>query len=203
MHYKELLKKTKKEIALSAIIFIVFAFLGAWYCFAYPNRANTFFGEMRESFIFLTQMNFSETFLFIFFNNTLKVFLGMILGIFFGIIPILFLIINGFVIGFVATYVYSDFGIMGLMVALAPHGVFELAALFIGSGYGIYLGFTTYRMIKYGNLTLPVLRKNIKKFKLPDQINNIFKEIIDGFVLIVLPLLLLAAIIETVLFFCL
>ncbi len=201
MKYRKLLNKIKKEILFSFIVFFVFVFLGVWYCASYPAEADLFFEEIQEEFSFLTRMSFSGTFLFIFLNNTLKVFLGMLLGIVFGIIPFLFLAINGFVIGLVAAYVYPSFGTFGLIVSLLPHGIFELSALFIGSGYGFYLGLTTYIVFKNSDLKISSFYKDLRRLKFPKIIKTSLQEAFDSFILIVLPLLLVAAIIETVLIF--
>ena len=116
---------------------------------------------------------------FILMNNLQSTLLAMLLGIFFGIIPFLVIVINGYVLGFVANNVVNSGGLLVLW-RLLPHGIFELPAVFISVALGLKLGLFLFTSRK----------KNWKEFK---------KWMIDAirvFILIVIPLLTLAAIIE-------
>jgi stage II sporulation protein M len=80
---------------------------------------------------------------FIITNNIKTAFVGVISGIFFAISPIIVLIFNGYVIGFVANAaVNSPYNTEGIFVLwrLLPHGIFELPAILISIGLGIKLG---------------------------------------------------------------
>jgi len=116
---------------------------------------------------------------FIFVNNLKSSFFAMLLGIFFGIIPFMIILVNGYVLGFVANKTVSSEGFFVLW-RLLPHGIFELPAVFISAAIGLKLG-----------LFLFVSKdKSWKEFK---------KWIVDAFrifVFIVIPLLVVAAIIE-------
>ena len=87
--------------------------------------------------------------IFIFLNNSLTSFIGIILGIFLGIIPIISIITNGVVLGFVLEKV-SKTSIMGLW-RLFPHGIFELPAVFISLGLGVKLGVDITRNYMFKN----------------------------------------------------
>lgn len=80
--------------------------------------------------------------LFIFLNNTVKAIVFMYLGIFFGILPIFFLLINGMVIGYLLTMLDAQGLHVGEVVlkGLLPHGILELPAIIIASAYGIRFG---------------------------------------------------------------
>ncbi len=117
---------------------------------------------------------------FIFFNNLQSSFFGLILGFFFGIFPIFFAVINGYVLGFVASMAVSEGGIFSLW-RIFPHGIFELPAIFISLGLGLKFGYF-------------ILQKNrAESFK------NYFWNSIRVFLVIVIPLLIIAAIIEGIL----
>jgi len=83
---------------------------------------------------------------FIFFNNTVKSIIVMYLGLFFGIVPILFLLLNGMVIG----YLLSVLDQQGVQVAeivvkgLLPHGILEIPAIVLACGYGLKLGWSVW-----------------------------------------------------------
>ncbi|MCK6078730.1 stage II sporulation protein M [Paenibacillus silvae] len=88
------------------------------------------------------QWNF---FLFIFFNNAIKSVLVIYAGIFFGILPIIFLLINGMVLGFVVHATmnngasFFDIVIKGLL----PHGIIEIPVIIIACAFGLKFGALT------------------------------------------------------------
>ncbi|MBU5356368.1 stage II sporulation protein M [Paenibacillus silvae] len=92
------------------------------------------------------QWNF---FLFIFFNNAIKSVLVIYAGIFFGILPIIFLLINGMVLGFVVHATmnngasFFDIVVKGLL----PHGIIEIPVIIIACAFGL----------KFGGLTISSL----------------------------------------------
>lgn len=85
------------------------------------------------------QLNF---FLFIFFNNAIKSVLVIYAGIFFGILPIIFLLINGMVIGFLVhttmNYGASFYDIV--IKGLLPHGIIEIPVIIIACAFGLKFG---------------------------------------------------------------
>lgn len=95
----------------------------------------------------------------------------MIFGILLGILPFLALVVNGYVLGFVANQAIAIDGIFVLW-RLLPHGIFEIPAILISTALGIRLGTDL---------------KNIKKN---------FISSIRIFLLIVIPLLVIAGLIE-------
>jgi stage II sporulation protein M len=106
--------------------------------------------------------------------------LGLILGIFFGIFPLLIAMFNGYVLGFVANESVKANGVL-ILWKLFPHGIFELPAVFISLGLGIVLA--------------------SKLFKKKGKLAKDFIEIIRIFLFVVVPLLVIAAIIEGTLIF--
>lgn len=82
--------------------------------------------------------------LFIFLNNVIKAVLVMYLGAFFGIIPVIFLAINGMMIGYLvhktAEKGGGDMVFTVVVKGLLPHGIIELAAIVIACAYGLRFG---------------------------------------------------------------
>ncbi|GAJ04119.1 unnamed protein product [marine sediment metagenome] len=117
---------------------------------------------------------------FIFFNNLKSSFFGMAFGILLGIFPIFATIANGYILGFVSALSVSSQGALSLLTLL-PHGIFELPAIFISLGLGLKLGMFVFQKDKQ------------KFFK-----ENLLKSL-KTFLLIVIPLLIIAGIIEGVL----
>ncbi|MEM0465501.1 MAG: stage II sporulation protein M [Candidatus Pacearchaeota archaeon] len=80
---------------------------------------------------------------FIISNNIKTAFLGIFFGIFFGIFPLLIVLFNGYVLGFVAERaVSSSLNSIGIFVLwrLFPHGIFEIPAILIGISLGLRIG---------------------------------------------------------------
>lgn len=85
------------------------------------------------------------SFIFIFLNNAIKCIIIMYLGAAFALIPIVFLVINGMVLGYLFTHhsaVISTFEL--IWRGILPHGIIEIPALLIASAYGIRLGMLTF-----------------------------------------------------------
>jgi stage II sporulation protein M len=114
---------------------------------------------------------------FIFFNNLKSSFAGMILGILLGIFPIFVAVFNGYILGFVMSESVKANGIL-ILWRLLPHGIFELPAVFISLGLGLKIGTNLVFNRKKGGL-----RKD-------------FHDSLKVFLFVIIPLLILAAIIE-------
>jgi Uncharacterized membrane protein len=87
----------------------------------------------------------------IFLNNAIKSVLVLFLGAFFGILPIVFLLINGMVIGYLLTLVSNEPtgpAVWEVIVkGLLPHGIIEVPAVVIACAYGMKFGSLTLRSI--------------------------------------------------------
>lgn len=116
---------------------------------------------------------------FIFMNNLQSSFFAMLFGVVLGFVPFLVIVINGYILGFVASKTVALEG-AGILWELLPHGIFELPAVFISTGLGLRLG-----------LFLIICRK-----KTWDEFRNLLINVFRVFIFIVVPLLIVAAIIE-------
>ena len=108
----------------------------------------------------------------------------MIFGFLLGIFPVIAAIANGYLLGFVALISVNNGGWF-ILFKLLPHGIFELPAIFISLGLGLKLGTC-------------IFRKEILK-----NFNEYFINSLRVFLFIVIPLLLIAGIIEGSLIFIL
>jgi stage II sporulation protein M len=165
------LRESKNFIYFSVIFFFVIALIG----FLFP----VFFREGVINFIrdLTSQIGdgLFEIIGFIIYNNAKASLFAIILGVGFGIFPMISLIVNGYVLGFVARLSTDQQGIFVLW-RLLPHGIFELPAVLISIGIGLRLG--------------TELIINRKKF------GDKFFGAMRVFLLIILPLLIIAGIIE-------
>jgi len=170
------IKKSRKFIYAVIGMFFVFAFIG----FFVPAPAYIIeqIIKLFEDILAKTEgLSQFQLIKFIFFNNIKSSFFGMVFGIFFGIFPVFVTIANGYVLGFVSEMSVSNAGVSSLLL-LFPHGVFELPAIFISLALGLKLGTFAFQ-------------KNKQKFFKEDILR-----ILKIFLLVVIPLLIIAAIIE-------
>ncbi|WP_379163775.1 stage II sporulation protein M [Paenibacillus sp. sgz5001063] len=81
-------------------------------------------------------------FQFIFLNNSIKGVLIIFLGALFGILPALFLLINGGVIGYlIHLSALQGLDLFDLIVkGLLPHGIIEIPAIIIACAFGLQFG---------------------------------------------------------------
>lgn len=82
-------------------------------------------------------------------NNVFNTLLVMVLGLIAGIMPIVMLVSNGLVIGFLMSEVASEGHNVWSMVikGLLPHAFFELSAVFLACAFGMRFGVTLFKGI--------------------------------------------------------
>jgi len=168
------LKESKVFIFSIVGIFFAFAILGF---FVSPpgDLYNQLMNYLKEIAGSVNGLSAGQLISFIFFNNARISFFAMFLGIAAGIFPLLAAMFNGYVLGFVSKMSVNADGFLVLW-RLLPHGIFELPAVFISMGIGVKLGFN--------------LIGNREKFK--DNLHSALRV----FLFIVIPLLIIAAVIE-------
>ncbi|UCD45724.1 MAG: stage II sporulation protein M [Candidatus Bathyarchaeota archaeon] len=81
-------------------------------------------------------------FVYIFFNNAVIGFMFMLLGLVFGVPPLLFLALNGYMIGGVVSNLISEMGVAYTVAGLLPHGVLEISTIILSSASGMSLGYS-------------------------------------------------------------
>lgn len=82
-------------------------------------------------------------FVFIFLNNAIKSLLIIGLGALFGFMPIVFLVMNGMVLGFLVQAASNQGANMFDLIikGLLPHGIIEIPAILIAAAYGLQFGY--------------------------------------------------------------
>ncbi len=172
----EYLKDIKLFIYLITGVFLLFVLIGLF--IPAPEIIYDKILDFIKDLLKQTQdMSLSQLIGFIISNNIKSTFFAIVFGIFLGIYPISTAVINGYVLGFVSLISIENGGLISLW-RLFPHGIFELPAVFISMGVGL----------KFGTF---ILQKNkIKAFK--EYLINSLRI----FLLIVIPLLIIAGIIE-------
>jgi stage II sporulation protein M len=155
-------------------LIILAAIFGYFFPVFFVDYIKKFFEEiLKETEGFSTiQMIF-----FILYRNLTSSFYSLTLGIAFGVFPIIALLFNGYIVGFVikkASVVYGS----SVVWNLVPHGIFEFPAIILSMGLGIRMG--SFLFVKN------------KKERFWHDLENSLRV----FIFVILPLLILAAIIE-------
>ncbi|HSM70680.1 MAG TPA: stage II sporulation protein M, partial [Anaerolineales bacterium] len=119
-------------------------------------------------------------------NNSAKSFAVLLSGILFGLVPLIAVATNGFVLG--VTYLFASRGLGYVEAAkkVLPHGVLEILAIILSSAYGLWLGVTFAKRIR---------RRDMEGFG--DQVIHGIRM----FFKVAFPLFVLAALIDTFLIF--
>lgn len=179
----EYLKESKNFIYAIIAIFFIFVLIGFFLPAPAPitEQILKFIQELLEK---TENMSQGELVKFIFLNNLQSSFFSMVFGVLFGIFPMIAVIANGYLLGFVASMSVKVGGSL-ILLKLLPHGIFELPAIFISLGLGLKLGMFIFQK---------------KKF---ESLQKYLWNSLRVFFFIVLPLLIIAAIIEGSLIFVL
>lgn len=167
------------------VLFIAFVFFGslvAGYISApdFPSMADTLRESFSSRFEPLLAMNPFYIMLAIFLNNAFVSLLFLMLGLALGVLPVLFIAFNGYLVGVIAYLVAQERGLLFILLALLPHGILELPMVFLAAGIGLRLGHQVFSAL----------------IGRPTQIK---REIKDGLMFYfhwILPLLFVAAVIE-------
>ncbi len=166
------LREVRGLILAAAVIFIAGIVLGI----RHPSWSEGGLSAMKQFARQLSQENLSALILAIFLRNGVVASICVVSGPLLGILPILVSIMNGLILGSALTYI-GEAHRMTAVLLLFPHGIFELPALFTACGIGLWQGISVFQK------NVPPLRERRAK-----SLRILF--------FIVLPLLLVAAVIE-------
>ena len=100
-------------------------------------RINESLGGFAQMFINLPKPILA---LMIFTNNAAKTLLVIVLGIALAIVPLVFILVNGVAIGVVLHLATQSKGLAYSILAIVPHGVFELPGVLCSAAIGVMLG---------------------------------------------------------------
>ncbi len=191
---KKILHLSRYYILISVALFFASILGGIFFVNLFPENANSYVGAIQEHLGFVNNLSSLQLALFLFINNSVKTFLFAVMGILFTVPTVIFVTFNGLVFGFVVAVMYPSLGATGLFYSLFFHGVFELTAIFIASGIGLFLGATAIKEIGF-----KVFSKNVvSTVKQSTVFKEHFLPAIHTVLIISIPLLIISAVIETV-----
>lgn len=174
------LKLIRVFIGITVLVFLVTTVMGYYAASADSELAATWMKEL-EMFKWILGLNPLLIMLAIFLKNFLACAMSVLLGLGFGLVPLLVLTSNGFMIGVVSYDVIQKQGLLYLMAGIMPHGIIELPTILLGISLGFRLGYL---------LVLTILGEEVD---LAGETRIAVHFLVGWF----LPLLFLAAAIET------
>ncbi|MBO4302785.1 stage II sporulation protein M [Methanosarcinaceae archaeon] len=148
-----------------------------------PEISQTIMEGMAEKLDGISSEDPGSLFVFLIINNASVAFASVILGIIPVIAPVFISFFNGFAVGAVVEMISEGRGIAFILAGLLPHGIFELSAVFLACAAGLRLGLS------------PVILLYEERFSFSAWKDEL-KEAVAAFILIILPMLLIAAFIE-------
>ncbi|WP_158560911.1 stage II sporulation protein M [Paenibacillus contaminans] len=183
------LKSMKREIIVAFIIFAIGIYLG--YSKQFPSIIEGQMGTMKKIAETINNMEYSQLwfFLFIFVNNLVISLMVMYLGSFFALAPIYSLIMNGMVLGYLASTEVNADNWFVFVKGIVPHGIIEIPAVIIACAYGIRFGTIAAESV----ISFPFAKR---RARVAAKLIGFMKVTIP-FMLVLASTLLLAAIIES------
>jgi len=133
-----------------------------------------------ETLRFIAELNPYLITLIIFLNNAIKMFITIILGVAVGIFPVMFISLNGLILGYIIRIALPGLGVLGVASLILPHGVLEIPAALLSTALGLSVGLETTRKI---------MRREA-------SIRKVLKYSLKIYTKYVVPMLVAAAIIE-------
>jgi len=176
----EYLKESRNYIYLVIVLFFVSAGVG----FGFPDYFTGFNDLLKGLTEQIEGLGHLGLIWFILQNNVISAFIGMMLGVLLGIVPVFNSLLNGALLGYVF-YLASAQGGLSVIWYIVPHGIFELPAIFIALGLGV----------RFGMFVFAGKGKRKREFR------KRFWGSVKVFLTVVLPLLIIAAVIEGTLIF--
>jgi stage II sporulation protein M len=174
-------RKLRPFLAVSIALFIAGAALGTLAAF-YAPQVSVYFNQNVADFVklfrALPKLQLAAA---IFLNNALKSLLVVLGGIAFGLFPVIFLFANGAALGLVLSASMRSRGVLPALAAILPHGIFELPAIFLATSMGLLLGSSAIKRL-FGRTDISIRSELGLALKF--------------FSRVIVPLLLIAAIVE-------
>lgn len=186
----EYLYSSRKYVLAAVAVFTVSFIAGILISAKYPEASEKVLEMMKVAYGGITALDPFGMMIAIFKNNLQSTFIALLLGLGFGIFPFAVAMLNGLVLGILVESFIKTKGAFFVLAAILPHGILELPIVLISIGIGFRLGHAVYLSfirLKTGHELLHEL----------EQLWYELKQGIIFYIKIVVPLLLLAAVIES------
>ena len=167
-------------VSLTALFFAAFL---TGFLAPIPEKMDLF-GTLMDSFEPFLALSPWKMFFVILLNNSAKSFAILLSGILFGLVPLIAVSVNGYVLGVAFLFTSGEVGYVQAAKTVLPHGVLEIPAIILTSAYGLWLGVTFAKRIR---------QRDMAGFG--DQVRHAIRM----YFMVAFPLFILAAAVETIL----
>ncbi len=175
------LHRLRPYLVTSIALFGVGLVIGLMIVNRFPRMADSFESSLAGFITIFRGLPKLQLAAAIFVNNTVKTLGVILLGTLFGVIPAFFLVVNGAALGVVLSLSSQTRGVWISLLSVLPHGILELPAVFLGTAIGIMMGTSIARKLFAQSAS-----------KISGELGHAFK----FFCTVIVPLLLVAAIVE-------
>jgi stage II sporulation protein M len=175
------LRELRPYVIASIIFFAIGMAIGAAVASRFPGLADQFGDSITgflKTFRGLPKPQLAAA---IFLNNSVKTLAAILLGLAVGIVPALFLVVNGVVLGVVFFLSSYSRGVWLSLLSILPHGIIELTGVFLGTAIGLLLG----------NV---VLKRMLRRSDA--EIRPALSRALRFYAIVIVPMLFVAAMIE-------
>jgi stage II sporulation protein M len=131
-------------------LFVIGIVFGAYSYGQVPATASTQTTELQYLTDLILSLPRPAMMTLIFLKNTFTVFLSILFSPILLLVPVLTLLLNGWLIGVLSGAVIQERSVAYLLLGLLPHGVFELPALFLGEAIAFSVGTAAIRAMMNG-----------------------------------------------------
>ncbi len=163
--------------ALGLFLFFFSTFMG--YLMG-DSIQSSIFEDILKNIPDLRESNNLEVFTAITSNNILAGFIFLVSGLLLGVPPLIFIILNGFFVGWISYSVGAEIGLVMVVATLLPHGIIEIPTIVLCAAMGVGFGYQI-----------------INKFRGYSGLQQYIIDSIKVFIFRVIPLLVIAGLIET------
>lgn len=168
-------------ILLAVLFFSLWAF-GYLFAQLNPEFVSGISGPECKKFGFLNELNPLLVFLSTFLINSLTALIATTAGVLFGLVPVFYIAFLGSITGLVMKAVGPEMGNQQFLIRILPHFIFEITGILLACSYGLWSGKQFYR-------------RTIKKEDISTK--QVVLQTTKKFLKVVLPLLFVAAVVET------
>jgi stage II sporulation protein M len=134
------LKSIQAFIGLTVLAFMASAMMGYFAASADSELAANWMNEL-EMLKWIMGLHPLLIMLIIFLKNLTACAMSVLLGLGFGLVPLLVLTTNGIMIGIVSYFIVHKQGVLYLLAGIVPHGIIELPTILLGISIGFRLGY--------------------------------------------------------------
>ena len=175
------LRELRPYLIASIIFFAIGTAIGAAVASRFPGLSDQFGDSIAGFLKTFRDLPKAQLAAAIFLNNSVKTLAAILLGLAVGIVPALFLVVNGVVLGVVFFLSSYSRGVWLSLLSILPHGIIELTGVFLGTAIGLLLG----------NV---VLKRMLRRSDA--EIRPALSRALRFYAIVIVPMLLVAAMIE-------